>query len=254
MVGWRTQHSPDVLLPALRQWFKSPVGRTVLQEERPLINRAVSDTDIAHCNLLKLSVIPDGCPLDAQDYRRQFHLGSPAQYGFSQVLDAICDFQQLPIANESQDVVVLHHLLEFVDNPHRVLREVERIIVPHGKVIVCGINPYSLLAMRGLLGRVKRSAMWQNHRLSIHRISDWLSLLGFDVQDVSYAFHRLPVNKPGFCLQHRPLSTKMVMGGIFVLSATKYRAPLTPSVESLRSRAQILRHPAMAGATRNIKT
>lgn len=254
MARWRTQHSPDVLLPALRQWFKSPMGRTILNEEQPLICQAVHETSVAHYNLLKLSVIPEGCPLETEDFRRQYHLGSPAQYGFSQVLDAICDFQQLPIANESQDVVVLHHLLEFVENPHWVLREIERVIVPHGKVVVCGINPYSLLALRGLLGRVKRSAMWQNHRLSIHRVSDWLSLLGFEVNDVSYAFHRIPVNKPDFCMSHSALSSKTFMGGVFVLSATKYRAPLTPSVDSLRERAQILRHPAMAGATRNIKS
>lgn len=254
MARWRTQHSPDVLLPALRQWFKSPMGRTLLQEEQPLICRAVSDTSTTHFNLLKLSVIPDGCPLETAEYRRQYHLGSRDQYGFSQVLDAICDFQQLPIANESQDVVVLHHLLEFVENPHHVLREVERVIIPHGKVVVCGINPYSLLALRGALGRLKRSAMWQNHRLTIHRISDWLSLLGFEVQDVTYAFHRLPINRPGFFLNHQAAPANLYMGGVFILSATKYRAPLTPSVDTVRERAQILRHPTMAGATRSLKT
>lgn len=245
---WRSQHSPDVLLPSLRQWFKTPVGRTVLNEEVPLIERAIAQPQAQH--LLTLSSIPERCALAAEGYRRQFHFGSIGQYGFSQVLDSLCYFDQLPIANESQDAVVLHHLLEFVDNPHSVLREIERITVPHGKVIVCGINPYSLLAVRGGLGRLKRSPMWQNHWLTVSRLRDWLSLLGFEVQPIQYAFHRVPLNKPDLFLQHRAVSSRLPMGGVFVLTATKYRAPYTPSFEALKQRAQIIRHPNMAGATR----
>ncbi len=253
MAKWRAQHSPEVLLPALRGWFQSDVGRTILLEERALIAAAISDTSTAKYNLLNLSVIPDRCPIDVNVYQRQFCLGGIGHYGLSQVLDVVCDFDELPVANESQDVVLLHHLLEFVGDPHRVLREVERVIVPHGKVVICGINPYSPLAMRGYLGRLKRSAMWQNHYLSLHRINDWLSLLGFDVNLVEYGFHRLPINSPGFFMTHKPAPKKLPMGGVFVLSATKYRAPMTPVQERPMRRAKILRHPTMVGATRTIK-
>ena len=139
MAKWRTQHSPEVLLPALRRWFQGPVGRTVLAEERPLIAEAISDSSTAKYNLLNLSVIPERCPITADVFQRQFCLGGMEHYGLSQVLDVICDFEHLPVANESQDVVVLHHLLEFVDNPHKVLREVERVIVPHGKVVILSL-------------------------------------------------------------------------------------------------------------------
>ncbi|MFT5888358.1 MAG: SAM-dependent methyltransferase [Zhongshania sp.] len=254
MANWRTQHAPEVLLPALRRWFQTPVGRAVLQEERPLIANIISDASTAKYNLLNLSMVPELCPIDNGVYHRQFCLGGIGHYGLSQVLDVVCDFEELPVANESQDVVVLHHLLEFVENPHKVLREVERVIVPYGKVVVCGINPYSLLAVRGIMGQLKQSPMWQNHRLSIHRISDWLSLLGFEVSAVEYAFHRLPINSPDFFMRHRSAPKKWPMGGVFVLSATKYRAPLIPSIEKLQRRAQILRHPSMVGATRSTKT
>jgi SAM-dependent methyltransferase len=254
MAHWRTPHSPEVLLPALRHWFQGPVGRTVLSEEKPLIANAISDASTAKYNLLNLSVIPERCPIDSNVFQRQFCLGGMQHYGLSQVLDVVCDFEHLPVANESQDVVVLHHLLEFVDNPHKVLREVERVIVPHGKVVVCGINPYSLLAMRGVLGRLKRSPMWQNHRLPIHRLQDWLSLLGFEVSVVEYGFHRLPISSPNYFMSHKSLPKNVPMGGVFVLSATKYRAPLSPSVQNLARRAKILRHPTMVGATRSIKS
>ncbi len=252
MARWRAQHSPDVLLPALRQWFRSPVGSTVLKEEQQLINRALSGPSAARRHLLKLSMIPERFQLDDRLCQRQLHLGSASQSGHSQVLDAVCDYHQLPLANESVDMVVLHHVLEFVENPHTVLREVERMIVPHGKLVICGINPWSPLALRGVMGRLRRSPMWQHHSLSINRINDWLSLLGFEVADVQYGFHRLPLNSPGFFTTHRSLSSGLPMGGVFVLSATKYRAPLTPALDA-RMRAKILRHPAMLGATRNIR-
>jgi hypothetical protein len=104
------------------------------------------------------------------------------------------------------------------------------------------------------MGQLTQSPMWQNHRLSIHRISDWLSLLGFEVSAVEYAFHRLPINSPDFFMRHRSAPKKWPMGGVFVLSATKYRAPLIPNIEKLQRRAQILRHPSMVGATRSTKT
>ncbi len=252
MAQWRPQHSPDTLLPALRQWFRSPVGCTVLQEEQGLIHRALSDRSTARRHLLKLSAIPERLHIDRQLSQRQLHVGTPGQYAYSQIFDALCDYDQLPLASESVDVVVMHHLLEFVENPHTVLREVERLIVPHGKLIICGINPWSPLAMRGWLGRAKRSAMWQHHSLTINRINDWLALLGFELADLRYAFHRLPVNSPAFFLNHRPLSNGLPMGGVFVLSATKYRAPLTPALDE-RKHAKILRHPAMLGATRDIR-
>lgn len=252
MARWRAQHSPEVLLPALRQWFRGPVGGTVLHEEQRLVHHALSDRSTSGRQLLNLSVIPERFSVDPQLCQRQLHLGGLGQYGYSQILDAVCDFDQLPLANESVDMVVLHHLLEFVENPHTVLREVERLIVPHGKLVICSINPWSPLALRGLMGRLKRSAMWQNHSLSINRINDWLSLLGFETADVRYGFHRLPISSPSFFMNHRPFSPSMPMGGVFVLSATKYRAPLTPAAE-VRKRAKILRHPSMLGATRDIK-
>lgn len=252
MAKWRTQHSPEILLPALREWFRSPVGCTVLQEEQALINAALDDCSTERRNLLKLSMIPERFQVDDRLCHRPIHLGSIGQYGFSQVLDAVCEFDQLPIANESVDMVVLHHLLEFVNNPHTVLREVERLIVPHGKLVICGINPWSPLALRGMMGRVKRSAMWQHHSLTLNRLNDWLSLLGFEQADLRYTFHRLPINTPSFFMNHRSLSSKLPMGGVFVLSATKYRAPLTPSA-NLRRRSNIIPHPAMLGATRNLR-
>ncbi|MCN4144869.1 MAG: class I SAM-dependent methyltransferase [Thiohalomonas sp.] len=56
----------------------------------------------------------------------------------------ITGFDNLGIQNQSVDVVILAHTLEFEMNPQQILREVDRILVPEGKAVFLGFNPFSL--------------------------------------------------------------------------------------------------------------
>ncbi len=60
----------------------------------------------------------------------------------------LTDFAALPFAANSLDLVVLPHALELSPDPHATLREVERVLVPEGRVVICGLNPTSLWGMR----------------------------------------------------------------------------------------------------------
>jgi ubiquinone/menaquinone biosynthesis C-methylase UbiE len=44
------------------------------------------------------------------------------------------DLHHLPLAANSIDLVVMPHTLEFAPDPHQMLREVERVLVPEGQV------------------------------------------------------------------------------------------------------------------------
>ena len=52
---------------------------------------------------------------------------------------------ELPIATQSIDLVLLPHVLEFAEEPHAVLREVDRVMMPEGRLVIVGFNPWSLL-------------------------------------------------------------------------------------------------------------
>ena len=93
------------------------------------------------------------------------------------------DFAELPFASQSLDLVVLPHVLEFADEPHQVLREVERVLIPEGQVIVCGFNPASLWGARQVAGRLTGSHFLplDGEFIGLPRIKDWLKLLGFEV-------------------------------------------------------------------------
>lgn len=64
-----------------------------------------------------------------------------------------CDFESLPFPSASLDLVVLPHGLELARDPHDTLREVERVLVPEGRVVIAGFNPASLWGMRQRMGR-----------------------------------------------------------------------------------------------------
>ncbi len=89
------------------------------------------------------------------------------------------DFADLPFASQSLDLVVLPHVLEFAAEPHQVLREVERVLIPEGQLIICGFNPASLWGARQAMGRITRSHYLPvaGEFISMPRMKDWLKLL-----------------------------------------------------------------------------
>ncbi len=154
----------------------------------------------------------------------------------------------LPIASDSVDVVLLPHALEFNDRPHDVLREVERVLVAEGHVVIVVFNPLSLWGLaRVWLGRRGR-APWNGRFFTATRIRDWLALLGFDVVLSKSIFFRPP-------LRHAQMLRRLLflerlgarwwplLGAVTVLVGRKRVATLTP----IRPRWRPRRSLAAAG-------
>jgi SAM-dependent methyltransferase len=93
-------------------------------------------------------------------------------------------FDDLPIGDESLDLLVLPHLLEFSEDPHALLREVDRVLRPEGKLIVTGFNPVSLW---GLTRPTPRKQL-----ISPPRLRDWLKLLNYESDQSAYGCYRPP--------------------------------------------------------------
>ena len=103
-----------------------------------------------------------------------------------------CDFDALPFANQSLDLIVLPHTLEMTRDPHQALREVERVLMPEGRVVIVGFNPTSLWGLRQRLGHVRRGLGLgrgkplflpsEGEFIGYWRLRDWLRLLSFEVE------------------------------------------------------------------------
>jgi len=94
----------------------------------------------------------------------------------------ITRFEELPFASQSIDLVVMPHILEWAQEPHQVLREVDRVLVAEGQVIIIGFNPASLWGLRQALARAGAHPYLprDGQFISVPRIKDWLKLLSFE--------------------------------------------------------------------------
>jgi SAM-dependent methyltransferase len=113
------------------------------------------------------------------------------------------DYDALPFDSASLDLVVLPHTLELAHDPHQTLREVERVLVPEGRVVIVGFNPASLWGLRQRCGRIRKGLGIAKRRglflpdagefLGYRRLRDWLSLLSFEVEAGRFGCYRPPM-------------------------------------------------------------
>jgi SAM-dependent methyltransferase len=139
----------------------------------------------------------------------------------------------LPIGSGCVDVVVVPHVLEFEEHPHQVLREVERVLIPEGHVVIIGFNPYSLWGIWRLLTGWCAEVPWCGRFYSVTRIKDWLALLGFDTVLARHYLFRPPLQNDGI-MQRLGFLERMgrrwwpILGGAYLLVAKKRVTTLTP--------------------------
>jgi len=98
----------------------------------------------------------------------------------------------LGIASDSIDVVLLPHILETHDDPHGILRELDRVLRSDGHVVILGFNPVSLWGLRHLLSR-RRFPPGCSRLISEHRLRDWLRLLNFSINHSSFHYFPAPI-------------------------------------------------------------
>ncbi len=116
-----------------------------------------------------------------------------------------CDAAALPFAPASLDLVSMPHTLERSQDPRTALREAERVLVPEGRIVICGFNPTSLWGMRQrralLLQRLGGAPRpWipdVGDFVGYLRLRDWLTLLGFEVESSRFGCYRPAVRGQG---------------------------------------------------------
>ena len=138
------------------------------------------------------------------------------------------DSRAWPWQAESLDLVVLPHALERSADPHACLREVERVLIPEGHVLITGFNPLSLWGWHqsGALRRQGVGHGLGQSLIAYRRLRDWLRLLGFEVQ-VSRFGGWTPAWRQERWMQRMDWMDRAgerwwpIFGGVYLLMATK---------------------------------
>jgi len=170
----------------LADWFTAtPLGRYLFAREQAQFDRTVADIFGFHAIQIGL---PE-CPFLAQSRivaRWTLAPDPPAQ--------VLADPQWLPFPENSLDLIVLPHALEFAPDPHQLLREVYRTVRPEGQVVISGFNPFSLFGARRYFGR-GQTPPWTGNFIALYRLKDWLALLGFEVTGGSLDCYVPPITQ-----------------------------------------------------------
>jgi SAM-dependent methyltransferase len=188
----------------LTRWLETPAGRYLLEWEQSYLDQVVTDLFGFHALQLGLSEldalranrmphrwiatesISDATRTSERDAPRAIEPRARATVSLH------CTFDALPFDSQSLDLVVLPHTLEFANDPHLALREVERVLVPEGRAVIVGFNPASLWGARQQLGLLRRRVLPRTSAPSFmpsegeffgyRRLRDWLRLLSFEVE------------------------------------------------------------------------
>ncbi len=229
----------------LRAWFHLPAGRLLLEQERAQLDVVLPD--LFGYYLLQVGAPCKGGFSAASRVRNTVVMSLESQSSFRSPggFHLRGKAEALPFATESLDVVLLPHVLEFTLDPHQVLREVDRVLVPEGHVVILAFNPWSLWTLWRWLGLWRRTPPWSGSFHSSVRVQDWLRLLGFDTLLVRSFVYYPPV-RHGALLRHFGLFEYLgqrfepFLGAVYILVAKKRVTTLTPVTPRWRLRRKLL--------------
>jgi SAM-dependent methyltransferase len=226
---------------ALCAWWDTPIARALLAAESELLSEALED--VFGWELLQVGAWGSGRELLAGSRSRRQSLIAGA--AFAGAADILARPSQLPVMSDSIDAVLLPHTLEFAPDPYAVLREVDRVLVGEGQLLVLGFRPWSLWGMRA---RWSRSGFPPGMRrvLSERLLREWLVLLGFEVVAAQRYLYLSPWSRglargEGTGRMLRRGLTYPLPAGAFLLKARKRVYTLTPV------RARFREKPAVIG-------
>ena len=153
-------------------WLATPLGQYALENELRYVDETVAD--VFGFNALQLG-------LPEHDFLRASRIPFKCCVAPAGPAGLRARFRDLPIASNSIDLLVLPHVLEFSVNPHQILREVQRILMPEGHAVIMCFNPRSLWGLRRAFNRVPDDYPWDGQFIALPRLKDWLALLELEI-------------------------------------------------------------------------
>ncbi|HET9820441.1 MAG TPA: methyltransferase domain-containing protein [Burkholderiaceae bacterium] len=235
---------------ALAAWLDTPPGRYLLAWEQAQLDRVVGDIFGFHALQLGLP------QLDALRANRMPHRWLSTEACGVGALSA--DPDALPFPERSLDLVVLPHTLELARDPHRTLAEVERVLMPEGRLVILGFNPASLWGLRQRAGRLRQSLggtapMYlprPGEFIAYWRLRDWLRLLSFEVEGGRFGAYRPPLRSQRWLdrfawLDHVGDRWWPVLGAVYLVVAVKRVRGMRLVGLARRERAKVPAAPAV---------
>ena len=229
---------------ALASWYASGLGTRLIASETRSIAPLLEKLFGYH--LLFIGACKDAGMIESSPITHKIVLGNRSDAGdVGNNVGLFSDPRALALQNESIDVVVLQHALEFTASSRAVLREAVRVLRPGGHIVLITFQPLSLWGLKRLLysaiplrGAESRQPPWEGRFRHPSRLIDWLGVL--DVQElISFsAMHEFPLQfsetgvrlkRLAETMENWGLKFKSPFGASNIIVGIKQSRSLTPS-------------------------
>jgi len=212
----------DERLPKMDQWSFQPHGRYLISAERDVLATVLPK--LFGYYILQLGGPVKSSLIDSSAIDNHIRLTMEPSPGFDGE-SVLGDPYNLPFEPESIDVIVMPHVLEYLENPKAVIKSVYDTLIPEGTVIIFGINPNSLW---GIAKCLHRNRMVYRRGTSHYKstVIHWLKEAGFDIIKRKTLCFRWPSASEQFLKRSKimePIGQLMMptFGGVYMIVARK---------------------------------
>ena len=218
-LAFRQPHSPS-------SWSKLPNGELIADEIATIL--APWWPKFFGYHLLKIGALSGDIDTSQSTIKHQVVLSDHKANA-----NIYAEIDDLPILEHSVDVCLLSHVLEFTLDPHHVIREANRVLIPNGYLVITGYNPISLAGMNSFVPYRRNQPPWNERFFSAMRVKDWLHLMGYEILTDERCLHAslaTPISHGVVARNWRKFAQRFFpsLGSVYVIVAKKRVLPLTP--------------------------
>lgn len=207
----------------LMDWFSSPLGKDLLNKEAKAFEAVVM-------NLSSPTAVQLGPVIG--DYLASANAAHRIRLvdHYCQGVDACVLSEALPLNADSVNLMVLPHTLDYCIDARHVLREVHRVLMAEGKLVLLGFNPLSSWGVR----RIASSSLpWSARFIRLGRVKEWLRVLGFEISGGSMLYYSPPtqnttIHRACEWMEYAGDRWWPMLAAVYCLVATKREIGLTP--------------------------
>ena len=205
-----------------QEWFKSPLGQYLLRLEYGYINPIVMDTFGFY------AIQMGNFDIDFLDHSR-----IPNKFSLnSNHADLMASNEALPFEEASVDLLIAPHILEQMAEPYELLKEIRRVLIPEGRLIISGFNPMSLWGIKRLLS-FDIDYPWNTKFIPLSKIKEWLPIIGLEMVEGKMGCYVPPIQQSAW-LKKLHTMEKLgdrwwpMLGGFYFLVIQKRVHGMTP--------------------------
>ena len=170
----------------IETWLQTPLGKALLEAEDRLMQGVMEGLFGEVCAQVGVWGAPDQFVRYARTQRAGVVAGAS---GDGVALVAAPD--QLGIADDSVDLLILPHTLDWCEHPHATLREATRVLRSDGELLILAFKPGGLWGLKRLWPGA-RFPVGTERVVGERQLADWLELLDLRVSARQRYFFKWP--------------------------------------------------------------